>query len=728
MDATTFTRLRDTIERSAAFHHVAFDTLAEISSALTLAETEGDEVGRRWARDLVIRCLERRETIGPSTELLDALVARCGLYPYLDPDTLGFGDRLAFETHRPLRQPEGKDLVFHAMQAEAYARLMDGENVVLSAPTSFGKSLLIDALIASERYKNIVVVVPTIALIDEARRRLATTTPTHKVITHPTQRPGTRNLWVLTQERALELDPLPEIDLLVIDEFYKLSLEQDEERSELLNQALYRLWKRARQFYLLGPNVGGIVTLPAAFQFRYLPSYDSTVALDLIPVDTDEGEEEALARLVRDELRGPTLVFCSSPDRATAFAKVIVSALRDSDRRDIGDREASDWIAQHYAADWTLVEAVRSGVGIHHGRIPRALAHWMVQEFNAPEGRMPFLVCTSTLIEGVNTTAKNVVMVDHRINKQPVDLFTFNNIRGRSGRMFKHFTGHVYLFGEEPTGELPSVDIPVLTQPDEVPESLLLEVQEPDLRPASRDRLAPFLEQEHLSISTLKKNPGVDLQRQIDVAEILAGDPQWWSGVFYWPRPLYPEYDQLRATIELIWDAFPRARQGRRWGAGTRSGLTYLLYNMRRGGRPFDPAILIDRQRRYWRQRRVVRTGDEVVLEVLTFIRNGVGFGVPRYLRVIDAIQREVLDREGVASGDLRPYAAALEGLFLRQPLSALDEYGLPPEVAARLDRQLIPRGADASLDDVLQRLRGLRPDALQGFEGRLLREAQRDL
>ena len=58
-------------------------------------------------------------------------------------------------------------MVFHRVQAQVYWHLIDGENVILSAPTSFGKSLIIDALIASGKYRRIVLVVPTIAPIDE---------------------------------------------------------------------------------------------------------------------------------------------------------------------------------------------------------------------------------------------------------------------------------------------------------------------------------------------------------------------------------------------------------------------------------------------------------------------------------------------------------------------------------------------------------------------------------
>ena len=45
--------------------------------------------------------------------------------------------------------------------------LLDGDNVILSAPTSFGKSLLVDAFLAMRTPSTVVVILPTIALIDE---------------------------------------------------------------------------------------------------------------------------------------------------------------------------------------------------------------------------------------------------------------------------------------------------------------------------------------------------------------------------------------------------------------------------------------------------------------------------------------------------------------------------------------------------------------------------------
>jgi hypothetical protein len=88
------------------FADQAFDVLREIARRHAAAESDGDPQARQAARQLVIRCLERRAQMGTAKPVHDALLARVGLYPYLDdPDALTLGDRLAFEAHRPLVQP-----------------------------------------------------------------------------------------------------------------------------------------------------------------------------------------------------------------------------------------------------------------------------------------------------------------------------------------------------------------------------------------------------------------------------------------------------------------------------------------------------------------------------------------------------------------------------------------------------------------------------------------------
>ena len=82
----------------------------------------------------------------------------------------------------------------------------------------------------------------------------------YKIITHPSQEFAERNVFVLTQERAVDRNDIDDIDLLVIDEFYKLDIGDgdDGERAAILNHALYKLHKKSKQIYLLGPSIQGI--------------------------------------------------------------------------------------------------------------------------------------------------------------------------------------------------------------------------------------------------------------------------------------------------------------------------------------------------------------------------------------------------------------------------------------------------------------------------------------
>src|SRR5690606_30829356 len=148
--------------------------------------------------------------------------------------------------------------------------------------------------------------------------------------------------------------------------------------------------------------------------------------------------------------------------------------------------------------------------------IPRAISQFAVKAFN--EDKLQFLVCTSTLIEGVNTKAKNVIIYDNKVANEKFDFFTFNNICGRSGRMFQHFIGRVFLFHEPPTEELPLVDFPLFSQTDEVPEKLLMQMDNDDLSQKSKDRVQTLSRNGILSIKTIKANSNIEPQSQIELA------------------------------------------------------------------------------------------------------------------------------------------------------------------------------------------------------------------
>jgi len=499
---------------------------------------------------MVLRALENREAFGAHGPILDSLVRSVGLFPYANPDALNLPDLLAYEFHRPLEMRD--DTVFHRAQAEVYRRLLGGENVILSAPTSFGKSRIIDALIAVGRYRNIVVVVPTLALIDETRRRLAKFSDRYKIVTHLSQGPGDQNVFVLTAERAIAYREFPKIDFFVIDEFYKIGAIEEDDKSRVvaLNQAFYRLRKHDAQFYLLGPNVERIPEgLEETFRCSFVKTKFQTVVTEVHPVTGTGDAEQRLVTLAKS-LSDPTLAFCSSPPRVNRTAEAFLDGGVGVDTEQL--RPAADWISRTFHHDWIFGRALLRGIGIHHGKLPRALSQYVVRMFN--EEKLRFLICTSTLIEGVNTKAKNVVVYDNKIAKQKINYFTFNNIKGRSGRMFEHFIGRVYIFCDPPEKRLPFVDFPLFTQSDSAPVSLLIQIDDEDLSKKAKVRVENIMRQQELPLSVLRENSSIDPEAQIALAREIAGSPARMSRNLAWTR--FPSWEQLLFACNLIWKHF----------------------------------------------------------------------------------------------------------------------------------------------------------------------------
>lgn len=667
----------------------------------------GPDTEDRMVRDLIIRALERRSELDGYGPLLDSIAVAAGLYPYADPSNLGVRDVLEYEAHRPIGFDD--DIVFHRVQALVYHYLLNGESVILSAPTSFGKSLVIDALLASGRIRNAAVVVPTIALIDETRRRLAGRFQRRfKVVTHPQQKLGNSTVFVMTQERILDVPEFPELDLFVIDEFYKLDPAADRERAYLLNQAFYRLRRRSRQFYLLGPNIKSIPSQLDEIA-RIVVTDFATVALDTTRVDTTGGEEEALVALCSRLVGEPTIIFCKSPKQARDVANILLQRVEQSAPGD-QVRQASEWASENYHPQWSFVKALAGGIGLHHGRLPRSLGQLVVRFFN--QGDIKVLVCTSTLIEGVNTSAKNVVIFDNKIAIRKYDFFTFNNIRGRSGRMFSHFVGRVFLFHAEPDPRLRDVDFPVITQPDDMDESLSVQMEDEDLSDEARLRLSEVLDDAVLPKEDIRSSPGIDPSAQIDLARKLRAMSRQQLAMLSWQT--FPTTQQLRFACDLIWEDL----------GGKRARTSYvrtapqLMFRLNRLSFDGLAAMITDAVRE-------AEEPDTAVEEVLEFARNWAGFNFPRLLMALGRIQRRVLGDRGMEPGNYAVYASMVETLFLPRTAVALEEYGVPIQVAVKLDP---PVSLDGSLDSVLSALRELDLDALEltSFERGLVEDAIR--
>jgi hypothetical protein len=662
-----------------------------------------------------------------------------GLFPYLHEAKLSIADQLAVEMHRPFDLDEVT--VFHAAQARVYHMLLNGENVALSAPTSFGKSRIVDAVIADGHHQKLAVIVPTIALIDETRRRLFDRFgTTYKIITHVGQKSDGPTIYVLTPERVPEAAGIEDITFFAIDEFYKLDPELEPERSEAINEALYRLHARGAQFYLLGPN---ITNLPAAFtngySCRFVYTDYATVATEVIRVEsTPETRTDELKRLVGDLISAgePTLIYCGSPDSARTVASDLARSLES--RPSAGVMDAVRWISANYHPDWGFVDALRKGIGLHHGPMPRALQQFVARAFNARQ--LHTLVCTSTLIEGVNTTAKNVVIYDSTIGGRPLNYFTYQNIKGRSGRMGKHFIGRVYTFSDPPVPKQLNVDVPVATQGTSAPDSLLLQLAPSDLSDEARARLAEYYDQDRLPIFVLQQNRGINPSAQLRLADHIRenGDSLW--TLLSW-RTATPNREQIDLACTLIWDFLLPNRKPK--GARTVGQLAFLVrrFTAVPDIRELIEAELESQIRRFSeagatnsaalsdkdeQQSEVPEPDPNLAVETtLDFLRSWANYHFPRYLMAVSRIQEFVYRDLDLPPGDYSAFAQQIENYFLPVGIAALDEYGIPLQIGKKIRSML---GNASNLDETLAMLRTVDFDQveLSAFERELVTDAMR--
>ena len=206
----------------------------------------------------------------PYPAVVNHLIRVTGLYPYLQLETSDWQEQFVYNAFK-VDTGDKNPITLHREQSSLLKGLLSGESLAVSAPTSFGKSFVIDAFISIKNPKNVVIIVPTIALTDETRRRLYKKfSKTYKIITTPDVQISERNIFIFPQERAINyVSKITDIDILIIDEFYKAGVSFDKERAPILLKTILEFGKIAKQKYFLAPNISALNESPFTEGMRF---------------------------------------------------------------------------------------------------------------------------------------------------------------------------------------------------------------------------------------------------------------------------------------------------------------------------------------------------------------------------------------------------------------------------------------------------------------------------
>lgn len=401
--------------------------------------------------------------------------------------------------------------------------------LLVSAPTSYGKTFLMREIIFHnrDRYKNIILVFPTVALLLENAGVMSWFVKKNnlnyriiKTVDSACEEEGNK-IFVFTPERALQLIssfPDLKIDFFFFDEVYKIdedfSNEEhddnrdesgekaakknrkfkqeksflDEDRGKTFRIALYLLSKSVEEYYIAGPNLSQdhfglgmrryielnhITVKEIAFEptlrisvnaynskiCEQLPDFLPMPATkELVRVSANVSEKiNDVVTYIKNQDYGQTLLYCKSPAKAIEYSDGLSNGMGNPEAFDSYPDEFKrfiDHIRKEYdinnsVNEWSLIKILKNGFGMHHGQLPKYIQREILEQFNT--GLFQLLFCTSTIVEGVNTDARNMVILNPSKGSKKLSPFDIKNIKGRAGRYHHCFVGRVFYMSRELT-------------------------------------------------------------------------------------------------------------------------------------------------------------------------------------------------------------------------------------------------------------------------------------
>lgn len=365
--------------------------------------------------------------------------------------------------------------------------------VSASAPTASGKTFivmqwLIEQIISTEAAVAIYLA-PTRALVSEIEDALRTGWDLSEQIKisslpvadeyHQVRLKNTKIIYVLTQERLHLLANMVRspmiVDLLVVDEAQKIG---DNQRGVVLQDAIERLVRANSKIKVLfvSPSTENPEELlsdaPVTVPSKVVDADVPTVLQNIILVEQAPRKPKLWnLRLVRDDRdlelgtvtlhsapsgvkkklafiaaalgeRGGTLIYANTASEAEDIALLVSQLCADSQPLDPELKELAELARSGVHQGYRLADFVKQGVAFHYGNMPSLIRQEVERLFRL--GKLKFLVCTSTLIEGVNLSCRTIVLRGPRKGKgKPMSPHDFWNLAGRAGRWGNEFQGNI---------------------------------------------------------------------------------------------------------------------------------------------------------------------------------------------------------------------------------------------------------------------------------------------
>lgn len=672
--------------------------LESIEDSFKLAKYVSSKVDDDEARRIIIHVLEIWDNVNAqSKSIWMDLIERAGFYPYLsdkDETSLGIQAKIRKQWYKS-EHLEG--VFFHTKQKIIEQKIYKGKNVAVSAPTSFGKSLLIEEIVARNAFNNILIIQPTLALIDETRRKMSKYS-NYNLVVNTLQEPREQNIFILTAERVLEYENLPVVDFFIVDEFYKVSNRRGDERIDVLNIAIHKILSSGPQALFLTPSIDALSNdFINKYDIDFLRTDYSLVNTNIQEVRFKNNKEKKnILFKMLTERKEPSLVYMSSPYKAYSLANEYKEFLCKNNliRKQI-DPPLTEWIDNNISEDWDLKRLLNSRIGVHNGELPRHVVTSQLEYFE--EKILDVLFVTTSLIEGVNTSAKTMFIFETMKAKTQIDFFDYSNIKGRAGRMNKFFTGDVFIFGEIPTEEDFKIDVPFVEQ-KEISDEVLVNLDD-DIKEEHIDRVDNIKKDIPEDLMILFKKNVINIDGQKKLYRYIEDNYQSlmptliWSGI--------PDYLQLSESLYLIYRFLESENITEKYTnmLAARSLNMINSVSLKKVISEHENYLFNEEIKKMKKKKKDVNSDnipvikkkikEKAIREILRFTRKDAGYKIPKLLNVLRTIQEYVYSQHLLPFGDYSYFSARLENEQVDDRLRMLIDFGVPTSAIRSISKTI---------------------------------------
>ena len=287
----------------------------------------------------------------------------------------------------------------------------------------------------------------------------------------------------------------------------------------------------------------------------------------------------------------------------------------------------------------------------------------------------------------------------------------------------EHCVGKVINLKQPPQMEQTNVDIPAFTQ-NPIDDEVLVNIEKDEVKDFNMDRYQRF-ERLPDDLKVILKRNAVSINDQLDLIPILRKmmlDSEQKSDIIWSSVRDKKLYQHLYVLFNLVKDRFVEGNEKNvllsvGWMASQTTSYLYnkdirqlvddrLVYLAKSFMKKEDPgfdenAFSLRHFIRDYPQR--ARTfSDDAIETVFKFQKNWLQYKIPKWLNVIDSLQKYVAKELGVQAGDYSFVAEAIENEFADANIRILTEYGIPSSAIKKILDQYGQHLKDLTEDQVL--------------------------